>query len=375
MKNKSSIIKLFLVFTIPLFLFQNCSKEIDEDVVTEEAIQDNSKLLEILKQWGYSEDDIEEYPNLYVASGDIVFYKNKEYLSPEDSNSSKEISSKGQNQKQRAYPTSVNINDINVYLNPGMDNDWISASLDAINRWNAVNCSTLNLIRVFNVNDADIEILNDTDETDPIYSFLPLNDATTFGMGDWPTLNGTIGVPGNKIWVNPNFNHLSACGSSMTQNNRISNVQHELGHNLGLMHTNQTGGTQIPGTPSTDSGSLMNGGQACSITDFSNYDEIAVKYLFPCPPPVSCSIVGPESLKSNCGFWTYNASGGPTGSYAIQWKYWIYNANNTLQSSGTSGWSTLALCLPIGGKATIELTVADGSESCVRTRTVNQYPY
>ncbi|MDO5978054.1 hypothetical protein [Flavivirga spongiicola] len=47
MKKKLNITKLFFAIVIPLFLFQNCSNN-----DTESIIEDNSKLLEVLAEWG-----------------------------------------------------------------------------------------------------------------------------------------------------------------------------------------------------------------------------------------------------------------------------------------------------------------------------------
>ncbi|ULC59986.1 hypothetical protein MBM09_03140 [Flaviramulus sp. BrNp1-15] len=272
----------FGILFLGTLLLQFCSKENTEE--TDLHVNQNSELLEIFKRWGFSKEDIKEYPNSYVVSGDIVFYKNKTYLSPYDDNNSKKLYSENKKGKQKAYPISVTINNINVYLNPGMDSNWISASVEAINRWNSVNCSTLNLMRVFNINDADIEILFDTDETDLIsYPFVPLS-LYQLGKADWPSQSGSDGIPGRKIWINPDVDFFNGCGFNINQSNRIANVQHELGHNLGLTHLNDPAGIQIPNTPFSDSESIMKGSAACTINDFSNADKIAVKFLFPCLP-------------------------------------------------------------------------------------------
>ena len=66
-------------------------------------------------------------------------------------------------------------------------------------------------------------------------------------------------------------------------------MAHELGHNLGLRHTNGgsegaagVGLIQIPGTPTTDSDSFMNAGTCGnSWTKFSHYDIVTFNYLWP----------------------------------------------------------------------------------------------
>lgn len=62
---------------------------------------------------------------------------------------------------------------------------------------------------------------------------------------------------------------------------------HELGHTLGLRHTNEggQGGRLIPGTPTLDFNSVMNSGgapnQAAGWVGFSLFDEVALQTLYP----------------------------------------------------------------------------------------------
>lgn len=242
---------LSLLFTILI----GCSEE--DALVENESLSQNDSVLKTLKSWGFSDDLIEDKGTYYLVDGDMVFYKNKKYQTPKKSNT-----------KQREHPNSVTINNINVFINPEMNLDWRNASISAIGRWNAVS-SGLSLNITATTANAHIQIMYDSQ--DPSVNLA----SNVFGRGTFPTTNG---LPGVRIWVNPDFN---SCSGAITQNMRISNVQHELGHNLGIMHTNQSSASLIPGTPSTDAQSVMNGGKACSINNFSTGDFLAIKYLFP----------------------------------------------------------------------------------------------
>ncbi len=76
----------------------------------------------------------------------------------------------------------------------------------------------------------------------------------------------------------------------MLESQKTYNLVHELGHCIGFRHTNwyslgegsgSVGANQIPGSPTSDSNSVMNGGTALnSWKGFSNWDIFSVKYLY-----------------------------------------------------------------------------------------------
>ncbi|MDY8135205.1 M57 family metalloprotease [Aquimarina sp. 2201CG5-10] len=255
---KKIIEKLIVLFVLT-FLIQSCSK--DDSLI---EMQNNSAL-KAIESLNFPEDLIIDKGSYYLVDGDLVFFKDQEYSILDDPNS-KDIN------KQRRHYTRVRMYDINVFINPDMNADWRDASQAAINRWNAATTTPLNLIVTTDPSDAHIQIIYDSMDS-------AVNLGTNvFGQGEFPIGNG---LPGRTVWINPDFDSNRFCGHAITQNMRIANVQHELGHNLGLTHTNQSFGVKIPGTPDSDPQSVMNGGEACTINDFSLADDRAIRYLFP----------------------------------------------------------------------------------------------
>ena len=310
-----------------------CSKDNTENFDALES-QDNS-LYNLLLERGYLETSIEDKGDYYLAEGDIVFQKNEDY--GQYANREKKTITSKASSRQNEYPYPVNINDINVYINPGMSSNWILASKTAIANWNSVenyngDSICLNLNEVTDPNDAHIKIMYDThDLTTSLTS-------TQYGYGDYPTING---LPGKRTLINPDLDFESECSGALEmQWNRIANVQHELGHNLGLQHTNSSSGWTIPNTPefatdpdhpnfpesmNPDPDSIMNTPAACTINGFSHYDEIAINYLFPtcptCPDAVTVLISGPNYMPSGTNHisWAYN--GGVTNVQSYKWWY------------------------------------------------------
>jgi hypothetical protein len=85
-------------------------------------------------------------------------------------------------------------------------------------------------------------------------------------------------------------------------------MAHEMGHNFGLLHTNQTDGTIIPGTPATDANSVMNS-YVLPWNGFTYYDQVAVQVLY----PASSLTV---SLRQHCDYSGWTASFG-IGNYNL----------------------------------------------------------
>lgn len=177
---------------------------------------------------------------------------------------------------------------------------WASAARQAMQDWNG----TPGWLRFVEGSPGDIRIeANDLGYQGPL------------GIAVFPIDAPVTGKPGHLIQVNSN-------GSFSASLRRLT-VAHELGHTVGLRHTDwqsrgedqspehtRVGASLIPGTPETDAASVMNGSPPPSggWEGFSYYDLIAIERLYP-PPNVS----GPGFI-SSAGSYTWRvhaASGAP----------------------------------------------------------------
>ncbi|WP_010182254.1 zinc metalloprotease [Aquimarina agarilytica] len=254
-------------YYLAAILLASCTSEETDDQIglgTEiqtqnlSLISSGDVLYDTLIGWGYKADQIEDLGEFYLVDGDMVFDKSKSYSDPTLSRIDRNI---------------VTQELVNIWIHPDMDNSWIDASNEAVKRWNA-QLEDITLITVTDRDSADMEILYDSLETDDRYTFLPLSTRTFGRVEGFPTSDGKSG---SKAWLNPDFN---ACFGGVTQSLRIANVQHEIGHNLGFHHTNRGFGFHIEGTPTSDPRSVMNGGSACRLNDFSEGDVLGIKIIY-----------------------------------------------------------------------------------------------
>ncbi|NOT08393.1 MAG: hypothetical protein HOP28_09330 [Gemmatimonadales bacterium] len=187
---------------------------------------------------------------------------------------------------------------------------WQSAAVSALAEWNNVGSSAVYLVQG---TPADITIQA---------AYLHPDGCGVAAAASWP--DGTN--PGPTITVYTGF-----CGSPNTNSTKLRNVVHEIGHTLGFRHSNWhcrppscqsegqagIGAIQVPGTPSLDANSVMNGGTATvSWGGFSANDKLAVRTLYPRVASVVINsgsalddVTGPNSWNYNVGISAYDVNG------------------------------------------------------------------
>ncbi|WP_160717714.1 M57 family metalloprotease [Chitinophaga solisilvae] len=198
---------------------------------------------------GYPSSSIVDNGDAYIVEGDVRFPKDMQVPDSKLSTEQKWTGSK---------LTAANALNVRIKVDASMTSMGAEIT-SAVNQWNTSGAAGLH---VTVVTGASYDILiKDTNL-----------GAGICGQGTFPS----GGAAGNLIQINKAY----IAGNSFAQRQRT--ITHEIGHNISIMHTNQSGGLLITGTPPTDAISLMNAGQCNSgATVLSPNDKVAVQWLYP----------------------------------------------------------------------------------------------
>ncbi|GEM_PF-970134 len=286
-KNMKKNLVIIILTFLPFFL-SNCKKSTYE---SENSPTDYT----ILIAHGYDTTGIKDFGQYYRVEGDIVIPKSSLTTLPRQAmgNSVQQVALS----KQRTITVRI---DNSVYIN-GADFDWSAEVPQAIAEFNNLETSNIRLTLTSSTV-ADITIKAESISGSPNT------------IAEAPLPSG--GNPGSFVRINTTYSH-----TPTNSGQKKYNLVHELGHCIGLNHTNwyDTGEGPFPvigNSPNSnaqrDLWSVMNGGTAAlSWIGFTDWDIYAISFLY-------ASADGIPGSSEFCTSATYGYSNLPVGSY-INW--------------------------------------------------------
>lgn len=255
-----SIIIIILSATI-----HSCSDDATDGIV-DNSINNTESLLEQAKNrilsMGLDTTDMIEIDGYYVVENDILINKDSLFNVP-------------LTQQYSATNTVATGQVITI----GVDNtDLLTAWASALSRVASNYTNYTGMVFKFNGYDPDADI---------VISKANLFYSNVCAEGEFPVSSNA--KPGKHVRINSVF--YKDIDTYLSTNEKIFLMMHEIGHNLGLRHTDcavngegvsDVGMVKIPGTPDTDSNSYMNS-STCgySWTGMPEYDAVALNYLWP----------------------------------------------------------------------------------------------
>lgn len=294
--------KKSVLYLIVLFVLLSCKKS-SQDTIANDKTWVTQESLNYLTTNGFDVKHIEITADKVVIEGDIVIERSDLIERVKTYN---EAGKKLQT-SQRRTAFSVNddrINGIGIYIEPTVPSVWIDALEYAISEYGltANNGGRLRFIRIFEPADADIVV--------GIYYAAFSN---VIAQAIVPT---SLGLPGNRIEINTFYQY----NNNITYSQMRFAMIHEIGHTIGLHHTDDMNQILISGTPTTDGASYMNSVVA-NYNGFSLGDKQALVSLYPLPvqPSQSPKIFGPSQISSSqTGYFVFSQHG--TASTTYEWE-------------------------------------------------------
>lgn len=250
-------------------MLHSCKKENDElKTETLESINKKDEILyEKLLKAGFKSENIKDLGDSYIFEGDMLFKKNNTNMEYFDKYFNFDRNGKRPNSNETKQWSTQNVisSDESERIKVNISTEH-SVMSQALSNWASIPSTTLSFYAGKHIftNDNKIEVVNES-------------LSGLYALAEFPQ-NGQVGF---RIQIDNN------AFSSLTFAQRVMVLTHEIGHCLGLRHTDNPGsdsfGTAlVPGTPTTDSQSIMNTPSPVPAwSQFSNYDQITAQYLYP----------------------------------------------------------------------------------------------
>lgn len=327
MKNANPLVILFLSL---LLITMSCKKnDLLVPAQKEEALSE--KLQKFLRNNQLNSKNVKEDGNYYIVEGDIVIDK-------------EELRKQPTTTPRQAHTNSIvqgNLTNITIGME-SYDLRWFNALRRAVAAWNTVSNCRINLIHSYN---------NLINAGEPLNADIVVRTASLgtgyFGRAWYPTGNDKAG---HTIEVDPYTTNVYQSGPNRGQSNGVPRTAdqdtytliHEIGHTLGVKHTDMPyadgiGTNIIPGTPaSNDPTSVMNSGNLGtdygwptwpSDQRFSAYDKIAATYLYPLGTGYNFKTIINGPASGNAGSTLIMTSGAGADNYQHEWRELDANQN------------------------------------------------
>lgn len=342
---KKQIYYLTLPFFIIVIFLGSCSKNIDkfEGDIEQNALIIRKKVLQL----GFDTTNMIINNETIIVEGDIILTKSA-------LNSAKPRQATIIDISNGVYPISyAKHRNLKYYISPILISSWESSIESAFSKYQTLADFNLRFIRTTDVNEADLLIESGSPAVADSY---------------FPS-NGEIG---SRIGINTSY-------SGLSENQKIFVLVHEIGHAIGLRHTNwrtdeaesgvyngvTVGAYTIPGTPNSsnnpDPNSVFNSGTGISIvpswSNFSTFDRSALVTLYPS--------FGPAVLTTN-----------PTGSFPVYVGDEIeafVNVPTWRETALTYEWFVQGATITVNNGATIRATVNDANSAGIYCKITNSH--
>lgn len=253
-----------------LLLAAGCSQV---EVAQPNAPTVNDPLVSVLLARGFRADMIVDRGAFFLVEGDIRFYKQtlaEEIIEAARPKPQLQAATTGLLYHINALNIRVNLTALSGY------SAWATAARDAMAEWSAMTGTSVEFTETGS--HITVSAYSETCPSPPAGCTLA---EATFPAG---------GGPGPTIYINVAFNQGNGAGGAPTTSAMLNTMVHEFGHTIGFRHTNWAsrgepvssyGANTVPGTPTTDEYSVMNGGTANSEwAGFSYYDRLATRKLY-----------------------------------------------------------------------------------------------